>query len=169
MSAPMVAMAAVSALAAAGSTALQIKAQNKQAEATQQAAVNEYNNQVQQQEIREQQIAQQAGQELSERAKQAMRERAKLRTVTGESGIAGSTVDRLKTESLMSESYDVAVLEENISNVMKQEYFKEKGTQTRLQSEIDKAESSKTQGSMAGLQIGLSGLSGGISGYSSVK
>ena len=156
MSVPMMIMAAAT-------TALQIKQQNEQAEAAQQAALNEYGYQVQQQEIKAQQTAVKKGQDISERSKQALRERAKLRTISGESGISGTTTDRMMNESVSSETYDLAVIEENYSNVEKQNYFESKASQAKAQSEIDIAQSRKTTGATAGLQIGLSAVNAGLS------
>lgn len=143
---------------AMASTALQIQQQNKQQSAVQKSALNELGNQIQQQQIRENQIAVANGQQMSERSKQALRERAKMRVAAGESGLIGSTIDRLNNQSLTSESYDLAILETNYNNTLKQEYFQKKASEIKARNEINIAQSKKVTGGTAALMIGLSGL-----------
>lgn len=165
MSVP-IALAAFSAIASAASTAISIKQQNDQASAMEQAAITEYGNNLQQQEIQNRQISEVKGQQVSERAKESLRQRAKLRVLSGESGLQGATINRLNQEIDYKEGYDLSIIEQNFQNQNIQTYFQNKSIESNTKSQLNQAASMKTTGVGAGLQIGLSAASGAISGYS---
>lgn len=154
------------AIIAIASTAAEITAQNKQAEAESKAATNaaiaDYNQQNEQQH----QINQQNAAEKAERAKQAMMERAALRVSQGESGLAG--LSHLKELGAVDqrESYDLSILETNRANRVRQVEVEKEGTLATAQGRTNIANSKMVSNAMAGLQIGMSGATGAMQGYS---
>lgn len=120
----------------------------------------------------------QAAQEQTQRAKQALMERASLRVASGESGVAGATVDRLEGDTYMQNSLDAASIETNRSNKVNQIQMEKKATEATANSRGNQAlsdsrttyaNSKSTSGWAAGLQIASSTASTGMSTYANVK
>lgn len=157
--------AAIMAITAATSTAMSIKASNDQAEAQSKAASNAAASDYIQQTEQQDQTNQQAALEKTERARQAMIERAKLRVSQGEAGIGGLTPMKEMQESYMNETYDASILETNRANRIRQIEAEKEGVRANAQGRINVSRSGVTPGWAAGLQIGFSGVEGGIKGY----
>jgi hypothetical protein len=79
------------------------------------------------------QTQKQATDEMSERAREAMIERARLRVIGGESGLTGGSNDRIENESQFNLGTDIASIESNRQNSMRQ--LGEEGKQLRAGSQ----------------------------------
>jgi hypothetical protein len=77
------------------------------------AAWDNYNIQKSQQQQEAQMQANAAMQEKGERAKQFMLEQAKIKTISGESGISGNSVDALLQDSYMQAGIDITTIDTN--------------------------------------------------------
>lgn len=154
---------------AAASTAMTVVASNNQADATKNAAENSAASDYVQQTEQQNQVGQQAALDKSERARQAMVERASLRVAQGESGLSGISTGRELGSIDMSQNYDQSIMEANKANKIRQIQFEKDGTKTTAQGRINMANSQKTSGWQAGLQIGASGASGAMQGYAMGK
>lgn len=161
--------AVIMAVAAAASTAISIDAQNRQAEASADAAKNAAAADYQQQVEQQSQVDQQAAIDKSERAKQAMIERASLRVAQGESGLAGISHIQEQNAVDMKQSYDTSIMEANRANKVRQLEVEKNSTYTNAQGRVNMANASMVSNAMAGLQIGMAGTSGAIQGYTMGK
>lgn len=161
--------AVIMAVAAAASTAISIDAQNRQAEASADAAKNAAAADYQQQVEQQSQVDQQAAIDKSERAKQAMIERASLRAAQGESGLAGISHMQEQNAVDMKQSYDTSIMEANRANKIKQLEVEKNSTYTNAQGRVNMANASMVSNAMAGLQIGMAGTSGATQGYTMGK
>lgn len=92
-----------------------------------------------------------AAQQMSERAREAMIERARLRVIAGESGLAGISTDRIENQSRFNEGYDIASIEANRSNSAAQLYNEARGLRAQSQSRLNSINRPSLLGS--GLQI----------------
>ena len=162
---PAIAVAVISAVATAASTAMSISAQNDQAEASADAAKNAASADYMQQTEQQSQVDQQSAIEKSERARQAMIERASLRAAQGESGLAGISQNREMNQVDFNQSYDASIMEANRANKIRQIETEKNSTYTNAQGRVNMANSSMVSNAMAGLQIGMSGTSGALQGY----
>lgn len=113
---PQAAILAISAIASYAQGQQQAANASKAANAQSKAAWDNYNiqkNQLEQESIQSSNIAMT---EQSERAKQLLVEQARIRTMAGESGIFGNSVDALLQDSYMQSGIDVATIETNRLN-----------------------------------------------------
>lgn len=127
-----------------------------QQQASQQAAQSAYDATVlQQQQIHEQQVQinQESSLKESERIKQGMIERAKIATISGESGALGLSSDRLIGDSFMQQGTDMASMEQNRQNSIKQTEWESKAATARGQSGINEANNKAPSLIGTGLQI----------------
>jgi hypothetical protein len=117
-------------------------------------AAIEQNHYAQQAQILEQQkqITAQATDKMTERAKEAMVERGRLRAIQGESGLSGNTSDRILRESYFNEGQDIASIESNRKNSIKQSKLEAEGLRAQNQSRINSIKRPSLIGT--GLQIG---------------
>lgn len=129
-------------------------AAKQQAGNAQTASNNALSQQYQQINEKQGQINQQSANDQSERDKQGLLERAKMATISGESGALGISSDRLLNDSFMQEGTDIASMEKNRQNAMKQTGWEGKQAQAGANSRnVDIA--SKTPTLLGtGLQIG---------------
>ena len=98
----------------------------------------------QSQERKQEQLEAQAADKSIERARAANREQARLRTLAGESGVAGASVDAQLQESKFNEGRDIASIQSNAGR--------------RIQSSRATANAKKAQlpsGSQTALETGL--------------
>ena len=130
-----------------------------QADAANNAAWSNYytNQQIMAEQAR--QIGNEANNEVSERAIQAQVEQARLRAIAGESGIQGNTVDRWYQDSKMQESKDIASIEENRSNKLRQNSLESSALATRTAGTVANNDAKRTSELGAALQIAGAGLS----------
>lgn len=141
-------------------TASQISKQNQAAERSQQAAV-EKQQVMQAQRVQEQEDTnRKAALELTDRKREALQEQASMRTAAAESGVAGKTPLLNLANVYMQESIDAgSIISETeakqvtIGRQMQKDYLEAK-------SDIAIAESKKTTGLSAALQIGVAGAQG---------
>lgn len=145
-------------------TASQISATNQAAEASQQAAVEQQRimNLQRAQEMEETQ--RKASMELTEKKRESLREQAKIRVGAAESGIAGGSplrmLGNIYTQEAIASGSVVALQESDLARI---------GTQAqadflKTRSAINEAESKKSTGLSAALQIGASAGMGYASG-----
>jgi hypothetical protein len=157
--------AAMMAAMTAIQTAVQISTQNKMAEAESEAAVKSANADYMRLAEQETQVNQQSNLEEMERERQALRERARLKVAMEESGVAGVSPIRELANSFLQQEYDESIIETNRGNKLDQSRADANSVYTTGKSRINSAKSKITNPLAAGLQIGLSGVSGYASGY----
>lgn len=111
---------------------------------------------LQQQQINEkqQQINQQSALDQSERDKQGLLERAKMATISGESGALGISSDRLLSDSYMQEGTDMSSLEKNRLNSIKQTTWEAKQAQASATSRNTTIAANSPTLIGTGLQVG---------------
>lgn len=136
--------------------------QNKAAAKTEDNANKAYALQLSELQDRYEQINQNSKDQMSERAREARIELARIRAVGAESGLSGVSQDRLERESEFLAGSDVALIETNRANSMKQAANEAKG----IGLEHDARLSSIQRPSMfgTGLQIAQAGVQA-YSGY----
>ena len=93
------------ALLAAGASAAQVVSTNKAAQASAEAAVSKTRMDYNLQEAQRQEIAAQAGMELSQEQMKRVVERGKVRAAQAESGVAGASSVRQLADTYMQESF----------------------------------------------------------------
>jgi len=142
----------------AAQTVMSYGAGQDQADAANKAAWDNYyaNKEIMNQQALE--ISQDANNQESERSIQAKIEQAKIRTIAGEAGIAGASVDAQLKDSKFQASRDIASIETNKANALKQNRNELQGTYSRAQSQANEAESKRPSLLGAGLQIAGAGL-----------
>lgn len=125
--------------------------QADQASKTDKAAKENYAQQSEALKVQYEQTQKQATDDMSERAREAMIERARLRVIGGESGLSGGSNDRIENESQFNLGTDIASIESNRQNSMRQ--LKEEGKSLRAgsQSQINQIKRPSLIGT--GLQI----------------
>lgn len=106
------------------------------------------------------QINDQSALDQSERNKQGLLERAKIATIAGESGALGISSDRILGDSFMQEGTDMASLEKNRQNAIKQTGWKGKQAEGQANAASAKAYGSAPSLIGTGLQIGADVYSG---------
>lgn len=143
---PILVMAGMSVVSAIGA--------KQNASNAQVASNNALSQQYQQINEKQGQINQQSALDQSERDKQGLLERAKMATISGESGALGISSDRLLSDSFMQEGTDISSLEKNRVNAIKQTGWE--GTQAQANAQSRNVEiASKTPTVLGtGLQIG---------------
>lgn len=94
--------------------------QGQQAKANRKALQSDYAQQMDTLQTQYKQTNQQATDEMSQRAREAMIERARLRVAGGESGLFGGSNDRIVNESSFNEGTDMASIESNRQNSLRQ-------------------------------------------------
>lgn len=100
------------------------------------------------------QTNQSAALEESDRLKQGMIERAKIATISGESGALGLSSDRLLDNSFMQEGSDISTLEKNRINDINGVNYKMSQSNLDTQSKINTASNAAPTLIGTGLQIG---------------
>lgn len=124
------------AVASAGMTYL-----GGQQQANNAATANNNAAKLQYQQINEKQgqINDQAAVDQSERNKQGLLERAQMATIAGESGALGLSSDRILGDSFMQEGTDMASMEKNKQNAIRQTTWEGKQAQGQAQAGNQKA------------------------------
>lgn len=121
-------------------SAVQYMGQQSAAESQAQAAYDaqvQYNEQLKD---RYKEQNQQTALQETERIKQGMIERAKIATISGESGALGLSSERLIGDSFMQQGTDLASIEQNRLNAQKQNFRDGKTAQTRSNSAYNEAQ-----------------------------
>lgn len=162
--ATMVTMGIMGAMTAA-TTAITIEQKNQQASATTKAAQNAAAADYVQEQTAMQENSQKNAIDASERARQAMVERAQLRMAQGESGLAGVSQGREMNEVDYNQAWNDSILKTKDANYDQQMMAEENKSYTLDQGRINEANAQTVGGAMAGLQIGMSGITGGMQGY----
>jgi hypothetical protein len=112
------------------------------------------------------QTNQQATDEMSARAREAMIERARLRVAGGESGLSGNSNDRIVNESSFNEGFDIASIESNRQNSLRQIENEGKGIRSGNITEMSRIQKPSLIGT--GLQIAGAAVDAGTT-YSYLK
>lgn len=137
-----------------GSGLMTYKGQNDMAQAQMDSAAQTEMFQREQIAEQQKQINQQSTLEQSERLKQGLIERAQISTIAGESGALGFSSDRLIGDSYMQQGTDIASMETNRMNNIKQTQMA--GKQASLQTSNANRSANASKGNLlaTGLQIG---------------
>jgi len=144
----------------ATTTAVQIDQGNKAAEDTQAAAVARQNlmNQQRAQEMEE--VQAEAGLEATNEARESLRQQASIRAAAAESGVAGISPLRELANVYMQEAIDVGTIISKEEAQLRTIGMQSQQTYLETQSSINQAESQKSTGLNAALQIAASGAQG---------
>ena len=153
-----ISMAAISAV----QTAAQISAANQAASQEQAAAVEQQRIMNMQREQQAQEVKRQAAMKLTEKEREALREKARVKVGAAETGVAGGVVFRN-----LANVYTQKALEEGTITALNESDLVQIGMESqsdfiKTRSRINVAESKKTTGLAAALQIGA----GAAQGYS---
>ncbi|OAM52926.1 hypothetical protein A7981_05695 [Methylovorus sp. MM2] len=141
-----------------GTTALSFIDQANQADAATDSIKDSYELQAKQVQEQQKQINANAQDDMSQRAREATIERGRLKAIQGESGLIGNTADRIMNESYFNEESDIASIESNRVNSIKQSSLEAQGLTARTQSELNSIK--RPSALSAGLQIGTA-----VAGY----
>jgi len=146
------------------STAASINQGNKAAEDAQAAAVARQNlmNQQQAQEMEE--VQAEAGLEATNEARESLRQQASIRAAQAESGVAGVSPLRELANVYMQEAIDVGTIISKEEAQLRTIGMQSQQTHLETQSSINQAESQKSTGLNAALQIAASGAKGYATG-----
>lgn len=137
---------------AAGSAIVGYMGQQEQASANAQSQMASYNAQMQQTQLMESQINQQASDQMSARAAQAQASLARLRVGIGENGGGGNSATQLENSTMFSSSQDIAALEANRASKIQQAQMGARGIQAQTQSALNAVPQPNALGTA--LQIG---------------
>lgn len=152
---PAWAVYAAMAISAAGTVA-QYNASQAQAEANKKAAWENYNMQKNALQEQANQISASAQNEQNERYRQMLIDEGKIRTASGEAGVAGLSLDRLLNDAEFQAQMDMQTIEENKVNKIKQNDLEGRGAFARAASAANQADSQRMSKAAAGLQIATS-------------
>jgi hypothetical protein len=133
--------------AVVATTAMTASAANAQKKAIEQG----YAQQMQGVQQQYDQINAQAAQQMSERGLEAMKERSRLRVLAGESGVSGISEDRIMNESRFNQGTDMATIEANRANNLKQTKMDAEGMRAGQMRQLSQIKQPSLIGS--GLQI----------------
>jgi len=142
------------------STAMSINETNKAAEDAQAAAVARQNvmNQQRAQEMEE--VQAEAGLEATNEARESLRQQASIRAAQAESGVAGISPLRELANVYMQEAIDVGTIISKEEAQLRTIGMQSQQTYLETQSSINQAESQKSTGLDAALQIAAGGAQG---------
>lgn len=129
-----------------------------QAEAQNKAAWDNYDAQKLTLDQKSKEISQQSANQETERAIQGQIERGKMRTLAGEAGLGGNLIDRWNQDSTMQESKDIASIETNKANQLKQTLDQYKGAYSYAQGQSNVAASKSPSAIGTGLQLVGAGM-----------
>lgn len=113
-------------------------------------AAEQRNSDVQAQ-VEQNQINENAADNLTLRAKQALQERALLRVSSGEAGVAGNSVERVNSEADVNAGWDIARILTNTRNRVTQSRLEARGRNASIASRYNQIERPSTLST--GLQI----------------
>lgn len=125
--------------------------QSQQASAQRKATEENYAQQMKALQLQYDQTNKQTADEMSVRAREAMIESARLRAISGESGLAGISNDRIQNESQFNLGTDIASIESNRQATLKQLHQEGKSIRAGNQSQINQIKRPSLIGT--GLQI----------------
>ena len=135
------------------STVAQFNASQAQAAAAKKAAKDNYDNQKNALQEQANQIADAAQNEQNERYRMEMIDEGKIRTASGEAGVAGLSLDRLINDAEFQSQMDMQSIQENKVNKIKQNDLEGRAATSRYSSAVNQAESGRMTETQAGLQI----------------
>lgn len=144
----------------AAQSAAQISAENQAAESEQKAAVERQAIMNQQRVMEMEETNRKAALELTENKREALRQQATLRTSAAESGVAGASPLRNLMDVYVQESIKSGSVISKGEAQLAQIGVAAQGDFIQARNRIDAAESRKTTGLGAALQIGLSAAQG---------
>ena len=143
---------------------MSISETNKAAEDAQAAAVDRQNvmNQQRAQEMEE--VQAEAGLEATNEARESLRQQASIRAAAAESGVAGISPLRELANVYMQEAIDVGTIISKEEAQLRTIGMQSQQTYLETQSSINQAESAKSTGLDAALQIGMAAAGGYMMG-----
>lgn len=153
--APAALLAISAGISAVGAIAQYSEAKSAADDATK-SAQDSYNLQVKSVQEQQSQINQNAQDQQSQRAREATIERGRLKAIQGESGVMGNTEDRIMNESRFNEGSDIASIEGNRENAIKQSALDGQGLRANAQSRLNSIKQPSLIGT--GLQIAGAGV-----------
>lgn len=148
-----------------GSAFMQSQAANDAADAQNEAARQQYADNMAALQEQQTQINQQAADQQSIRALEAMKERGRLNATSGEMGVTGNSVDKALQESLFSEGTDISMIEANRKNGVVQNTRSMSAAGVQMASNINQANAGRINPIATGLQIGT----GVVNAYSNYE
>lgn len=163
MCVPAAAVPLIQAGFAAASTVMAYQGQQRAASAQAEAANSAHNASMMQLEEQRRQVNMQTSQEMSERGRQALMERGRLRAAAAEGGVGGNSISRIFGANEFNYGQDLAMMQVNNRNVMRQSAAEASGIAAQTQSRLNSIERPSLLN--AGLQI--AGI--GMEGYSKYK
>ena|SRR6185437_13884103 len=113
-------IAGMSMVVGVASAATSFVQQGQQAKANDKAIKENYAQRTEALKLQYDQTNKQAADEMSVRAREAMIEQARLRVIGGESGLSGGSNDRIENESQFNLGTDIAAIESNRQNSLRQ-------------------------------------------------
>ena len=146
------------------STAMSISETNKAATREAEAANTRTQVMYNQQEQEQQEIQAEAGLELTNRNREALREQASMRAGAAESGVVGISPLRELANVYMQEAIDVGTIISKEEAQLRTIGMQSQQTYLETQSSINQAESAKSTGLDAALQIGMAAAGGYMMG-----
>jgi hypothetical protein len=162
------AMTTASAVSTYVASNAQADAAQRQADAANKSAWDNYYSQTNQLQEQSNQITQSSQNELNERERMRMIDEGKIRTTSGESGVAGLSVDRLLNDADFQASMDIGSIESNRNNKLKQTeaektsaWYGAVNKSNQAQSSANQANAQRKTALGTGLQIAGSAVSAG--------
>jgi len=154
------AWAITAAVVTAAATASSISQGNQAAEDAQRAAVARQRLMNQQQEQQMQEIQAEAGAALTNETRERLREKGKIQAASAESGVAGASPLRELANTYMQEAFTTGTIISKEEAALRTAAMQSQQTRLETQSAINQAESTKSTGLGAALQIAGSAFSG---------
>lgn len=155
-------LAAITLAVSAASSVAAYSAQRQQAKAQEHAAQDAYIANQTALDVQQNQVNEQASQEMSARALEALRERGRLRTIAADMG-SGNSMARLEGEVNLSTATDLATIERNREMREQQAQLEKRGMQSHAQSQVNL---SKRPSAVA---LGLDLANSGLKSYSTYR
>ena len=156
-------MLAIQTAVSIGSAVMAFVGQKQAAKKQEKAAMTAYNNDRAQLEEQRRQEGLQARQQMSERGKQALFERARLRAASAEGGVGGNSIDRIFNENSFAAGQDMATMQENARNGVRQSMQQGEAMRSTAQSRLNAIE----RPSMLSTGLQIAGI--GADAYSKYK
>lgn len=161
------------AIISGATTAAQISAQNKAAQAQAQAARARTEAMYKQQEAQQQEIKAEAGAKMTEEALKRQAERGSIKAAQGESGVSGASPLRELANSYMQQAFDTGTIVSKEEAQLRTSGMQSESTYLEGVSAVNQANSSMSSPLSAMLQIGASAgtsyaLAGGFSAKSAL-
>ncbi len=148
----------------AAGTAAELSATNSEAEAVQESAITQQNIMIQQRNMEMEEENRATALKLTQEKREALQEQSAIRVAAAESGVSGGSTLRNLANVYVQESIDAGSIISLNETQLAQIGVQSQADFTSTRNTINTAESKKSTGLSAALQIGASGASGYASG-----